>query len=284
MMNINFNSDDEDNPIHAALKKFLIDCQVQDLKEAGKTEEAERLALKNAEQDLSVIEQEQLASGSNDEKYTPDTVPEQCVSKTFDNYADNFDQHLTKQLNYAVPQIIQEMVSKFTEGRFKRLLDLGCGTGLCTEVIGDLALHKTGVDLSEGMLEKADHKNLYDDLYLNDLTEFLQNDWDECWDLIISGDTFIYLGALEEAVAGLAKNLELNGKVIFTTETAADEVFSEKPYVMSNRGRFAHSADYLRKVLADHGFALIDLDEITPRFEDGKPVLGLVVVAQYNGK
>ncbi|MFS8181625.1 class I SAM-dependent DNA methyltransferase [Pseudovibrio denitrificans] len=283
MMNINFSSDDEDNPIHAALKKFLIDSQIQDLKEAGKFEEAEQLALKHADLDLNAIEQEQLASGSNDENFTPDTVPEQCVSTTFDKYADNFDQHLTKKLHYAVPEIIQEKISKFTEDQFKRLLDLGCGTGLCAEATGDRALHKTGVDLSEGMLIQADEKQLYDDLYLKDVTEFLKNDWEPRWDLVIAGDTFPYLGALEDAVAGLAKNIEPNGKVIFTTETAADEVFSEKPYVMGSRGRFAHSAHYLRELLEASGFTLIEIEEVTPRFENGEPVQGLVVVAEYKG-
>ncbi len=282
MMKINFNSDDEDNPIHAALKAFLIESHVQDLKDAGKTEEAEQFSQETERYDLSAIAREQQASGSGDEGYTPASLPEQCVTTTFDNYANSFDQHLTKQLNYAVPQIILSKINKDTEGKFKRLLDLGCGTGLCAEAAGDLALHKTGVDLSEGMLRKADEKKLYDDLYLADLTEFLQCDRDDRWDLIISGDTFVYLGALEEALAGIAKNIEPNGKVIFTTETAADEVFSEKLYVMTKGGRFAHSADYLRKVLDDNGFTLLELDGITPRFEDGKPVLGLVVVAQKN--
>ncbi|AEV37770.1 methyltransferase protein [Pseudovibrio sp. FO-BEG1] len=283
MMNISFNSDDEDNPIHVALKKFLIDSQIQDLKEEGKFEEAEQLALKKADLDLSAIEKKQLASGSNDENYTPDTLPEQCVSTTFDRYAEDFDQHLTKQLNYAVPEIILEKISKFTDARFNRLLDLGCGTGLCAEAIGDRVMHKTGVDLSEGMLIQADQKELYDDLYLKDLNEFLQVDWDDRWDLIISGDTLVYLGALEDAVAGLAKNIEPNGKVIFTTETAADEAFTEKPYVMGSRGRFAHSALYLRELLEASGFTLIEIEEVTPRFENGEPVQGLVVVAEYKG-
>ena len=71
------------------------------------------------------------------------------------------------------------------------MLDAGCGTGLCGPLVAPYARRLTGVDLSAGMLAQAKEKNVYDELFKVELTEYLR-DHTEAFDLIVSADTLVY--------------------------------------------------------------------------------------------
>ena len=77
------------------------------------------------------------------------------------------------------------------------VLDAGCGTGLCGPLVAPYARRLTGVDLSAGMLAQAKEKNVYDALMKGELTEYLR-DSREAFDLIVSADTLVYFGGLED--------------------------------------------------------------------------------------
>jgi predicted TPR repeat methyltransferase len=99
------------------------------------------------------------------------TAPAEYVSQLFDNYATNFEESLA-QLDYAVPSLISSKVSD-SQQQYGLALDLGCGTGLLAEMLETTADVLLGVDLSLGMLEKAEMKGYYHGLYLGDLTMWL---------------------------------------------------------------------------------------------------------------
>ncbi len=73
---------------------------------------------------------------------------------------------------------------------------MGCGTGLCGPLIRGYARRLIGIDLSSGMLTQAKEKQLYDELWQVELTEYLR-DQVEAFDVIVSADTLVYFGALE---------------------------------------------------------------------------------------
>ncbi len=78
-----------------------------------------------------------------------------------------FDTILVDQLGYDVPLQLREMLLELDdEFQAERMLDLGCGTGLSADALDDMADHKTGVDISENMIEVAYEKGDYDALLL----------------------------------------------------------------------------------------------------------------------
>ena len=95
--------------------------------------------------------------------------------------------------------------------------------------------------------------------------------------MIVSADTLVYFGALEDVVAAAADALRPGGRLIFTVEESID-AGSGAGYSLSPHGRYNHAREYVERVLADAGLR----PEIVPaelRLEAGDPVAGLVVRA-----
>ena len=55
--------------------------------------------------------------------------------------------------------------------RGRRVLELGCGTGLCAALFRSAAARLVGVDVSARMLERARARGLYDELLLGDAVQ-----------------------------------------------------------------------------------------------------------------
>lgn len=216
---------------------------------------------------------------------SPETMPEAYIATLFDQHADVFDEILVDQLGYCVPLMLREKVRAMGLGPFKRLLDLGCGTGLTGVAFDDCASHKTGVDLSERIVELAFDREVYDDLYVGEAVSFLEEFEDEDgsvpnWDFIAATDVFPYLGAVERMMAGAANRLVPNGYFAFSTETLPPEILNGRSYMVGRKQRFAQGEGYLRTSLETAGFALLSLEPIVVRLEDGEPVPGHLVIAQ----
>jgi predicted TPR repeat methyltransferase len=131
-----------------------------------------------------------------------------------------------------------------------------------------------GVDLSEGMLDQARARDVYDDLVKRELTAYLRSRTG-AFDVIVSADTLVYFGPLEEVVEAAAKALRAPGWLIFTVEELRDGG-RDAQYAVSPNGRYRHARGYVEHVLADAGLR----SEIVPaelRLEAGEPVPGLVV-------
>ncbi|MBS8261258.1 methyltransferase [Roseibium polysiphoniae] len=216
---------------------------------------------------------------------SPEKMPDAYVATLFDQHADVFDDILVDQLGYCVPLLLRDLVRKLGIGPFDGLLDLGCGTGLTGVAFADCAKHQTGVDLSERIVELAYDREVYDDLYVGEAVEFLQEFEDEDgsrprWDLIAATDVFPYLGAIEPILAGAADRLEAKGYFAFSTETLPESTLAGRDYMVGAKQRFAQGEGYLRRGLEAHGFKVLAMDPITVRLEDGEPVPGHLVVAQ----
>ena len=69
----------------------------------------------------------------------------------FDQYAHEYDMHMTGVLGYAVPRQLRELVAPYLVQPPLAILDLGCGTGLSGAVFQDLAHTLVGIDLSPNM-------------------------------------------------------------------------------------------------------------------------------------
>lgn len=198
-----------------------------------------------------------------------ETLPAAFVEALFDQYAPRFEASLRDKLGYRAPE---KLVEALPSRRFDRVLDLGCGTGLVAEVLGDRAGWIGGYDLSQGMLDLAAAKGLYNRLRKHDVTRLKLGR--ARYDLIVAADVFNYIGALERVVAWCAGSLRPGGVLAFTVERGDDAV------MLRDSRRFAHSADYLMGLLGDAGLCSVRLKDVVLRQDRGVDVIGLIVVAE----
>ncbi|MDB5817016.1 MAG: putative methyltransferase, contains repeat [Rhizobacter sp.] len=233
-------------------------------------------------------------------------APQAYVRGLFDQYAEEFDQHVVQQLGYDVHRtLVYELTQAFPR-RFESAVDLGCGTGLCGPLVRPLTDRLVGVDLSGGMLDKARRLGVYDELVEADLVAWLAAmAWDaeepvtesgpapgsgpaarlspaipvpiqrrlRRFDLALAADVFIYVGDLDPVFAALAHVMP-TGVFCFSVELAAPDVadFQLLPSL-----RFAHSAGYLRRLSSKHGFEVVSMIAASIRQEQRRTIAGLLV-------
>ncbi|WP_306140896.1 methyltransferase [Roseibium sp. MMSF_3412] len=218
---------------------------------------------------------------------SPAKMPDAYVATLFDQHADVFDEILVDELGYCVPLLLRDLLDRLNLPSFDRLLDLGCGTGLTGMSLFDCTAHRTGVDLSEKIVELAFDRGVYDDLYVGEAVDFLKDFEEEdgqrpVWDLITATDVFPYLGAVEPFLAGAVTRLSPGGYLAFSTETLPDPVMGGQPYMVGPKNRFAQGEGYVRTALASSGFDILAMEPITVRLEEGDPVPGHLVVARLD--
>ena len=212
---------------------------------------------------------------------TPPRAPDAYVETLFDQHAESFEDILVEQLGYAVPVMVRQRLQELKLGPFKRMLDLGCGTGLTGGTLRDMVDDITGIDISENMVEVAHEKDLYETLYVAEVEDFLEDNDDEPFDLITATDVLPYLGALEPLFFGAAENMLPGGIFVFSSEALPEG--DGRTYIVGPHQRFLHAEDYIRGRLADTGFELIDIGEINVRMQDGQPSPGHLVIARLRG-
>ena len=211
----------------------------------------------------------QLA-GLKKTEHTPEAPPPAYVEQLFDSYADGFDEHLVKALGYCAPQVLADGLRRLTPGRFRHALDLGCGTGLCAPALAPLTERLDGVDLSAGMLEKARALGRYTRLAQADVVAHLR-ETPHRYDLIVAADVFIYVGALEGALTGIARALTPGGVCCFSLEACEES----QDYVLRQSLRYAHSGGYVQRLAQANGLHLLALEPHPLRRDEREAVQGL---------
>lgn len=130
--------------------------------------------------------------------------PPEIVAKLFDGYADHFDENLTNKLHYRTPAMLMDTILQHSaqqsslqqappahqqhtddmfaatpaqqqqQQRFAHCVDLGCGTGLMGPLLRPHTQRLAGVDLSQGMVAKAQERGCYDVLAVDELVQYLE--------------------------------------------------------------------------------------------------------------
>jgi predicted TPR repeat methyltransferase len=200
------------------------------------------------------------------------SAPAGYVTRLFDDYADRFDAHLGS-IAYRVPKLIHDAVLAVSgdDQRARRVLDLGCGTGLCGEIVKPLATRLVGVDLSARMIAKARERKIYDSLIVGSIEDALDGQ-EQCYDLIIAGDVFTYIGDLDSVLAGCARALQSDGLVALSVESTGGD-----SYHLCPTGRYAHSSSYIDATARASRLSVVYRQDITLR-NDPVPIAGQIVV------
>lgn len=203
------------------------------------------------------------------EQPVPERPPLAYVETLFDEYADNFQSHLVEGLNY---QAHQTLLAPLVESgaRFPMVLDLGCGTGLCGQLIRSQAGAVDGVDVSGAMVAQARASGVYRQVVQGDLLPFLTAS-SELADLVMAADVFIYVGALEAVFAAVRQCLAPGGCFAFSVERA----LTGRELVLMPSLRYAHSAAYVNRLAQLHGLRVVRHWEAPLREDQRRPVMGL---------
>lgn len=196
--------------------------------------------------------------------------PAEYVQTLFDDFSERFDQRLLEELEYRVPEALRRMLDSLPSvpDHFANVIDLGCGTGLSGITFLDVADRLIGVDLSTGMIEVAEGKELYDRLQAGDITEFLEES-DERYSLFVASDVFTYLGDLTRVFAAVKGKAEPGSYFLFSTEGCAGEDFVLRP-----SGRYAHARSYIETLATANGFAVEACRAEEIRKERGEWIMG----------
>lgn len=191
-------------------------------------------------------------------------APATYVEHLFDEYAPRFDRHLQEKLAYQTPKVIRQCLEEHI--RFdtpKRILDVGCGTGLCAPFLKPWTQRLTGVDLSQKMLDIAKDKALYHTLHKGDIIEYMSKH-PEAFDLIVAADVLPYFGDLATFFKTATHALAPGGHLILTTENHT----GDDPYHLQNNARFAHHTDYLEDLIQTHNLCSICHEVFVSRLQN----------------
>jgi predicted TPR repeat methyltransferase len=226
----------------------------------------------------------------------PDRPPEAYVRRLFDQYAPRFDAALRDGLAYGAPELLAEAVAAESPGLAcaappppRRVLDLGCGTGLCGPLFRAGTVWLEGVDLSPGMLVRARERRVYDALVVEEAERYLaavgtppegspapEPAERVPFDLIVAADVLVYLGDLAALFRAAARALVPGGLFAFTLEAAGDG--EPGPFRLQPSQRYAHRPASVAALAATAGFETLRLTPVSYRLEAGNPVPGLLVL------
>lgn len=224
-----------------------------------------RAALR-AQPDYAEAEYE-LAALTGDNRIAP---PQNYVAGLFDQYAHEYDAHMTGVLGYDVPRKLRALLAPHIASRSLAILDLGCGTGLSGALFHDLAHHLTGIDLSPKMIERARARGIYHRLITADVTSATSS-LTSSFDLILAADVFVYLGDLAPVFACVRERLSPGGWFAFSVEHGDGD-----GYTLRAAGRYAHASAYIRTLVAQHGFAAHAERRTVLRKDYGRDIEGIL--------
>ncbi len=261
----------KDNPNDALLFNMIGGCYAS----LGQPD----MAVKNYEQALAIkpdysVPQHMFNALTGNTSTEP---PKEYVKNLFDDYAERFDDSLIKQLGYKLPFLMKELILKLDPPRnkFKKVIDLGCGTGLTGKELRDISNNLTGIDISSNMVAKTRELDVYDRLIVGDIVDILSSS-KEKYDLFIALDVFIYIGELTKIFKTVRQCCNKNALFIFSIETQEEDGYS-----LLKSARYAHSDDYILNIASD-GFKVIDSQEVSLRKEKESWIEGKIFILQVS--
>ena len=139
-----------------------------------------------------------------------------ALMSVYDDWADRYETELLDDWGYTSPKMALTLLQRYSDINGSTVLDAGCGTGLVGELlaragVGDLS----GVDYSQGMLDKAKDKGVYHSLAKIDLNKEVPIA-SASYDAVTCIGTFTSTHVVPEALRELVRLTRSGGVVVFT--------------------------------------------------------------------
>ena len=178
--------------------------------------------------DSSRILKKVYAASTNDE-----------LEAAYDQWAESYDAHVTS-FGWKSPAVVAGLFGRYVQRPDARILDAGAGTGMMGELLllmgyGDL----TGIDLSRGMLDKAQKTGAYKELrqmVLGERLDFSDDFFDACQSVGVFTSGHAPASSFDELVRIVAPG----GHVLFSLleEVYLEGGFKEKFDALAAEGRW----------------------------------------------
>lgn len=241
--------------------------------ETGQTEKSREACLKAIKLEPSNPQIKHMVAALGIEP-PPETADQQYIKNLYKDYADHYDEHLSKTLKSNVPELIYQTTIKHLSksSTASKLLDLGCGTGICGSLFTREATRIIGIDLSAEMIAEAKKKSHYSNLYVADISEFLHTN-NEKFDIVISSDVLIYIGNLQSIFQGVYNAISNKGLFTFSIESAFN---TKEDFILNATGRYKHNPEYIAKLAKLNNFKILTSNETPLREQNKQKVLGRI--------
>ena len=139
------------------------------------------------------------------------------LAAVYDRWSDSYDEYMDG-VGYRHPAICVALLARHVPPGNVRVLDAGVGTGIVGEllaIVGYAAID--GIDISQGMLDKAAEKGLYADLRVADMTQPLDLISDH-YGAVISSGVFTTGHVGSKGVGQLLAVCETGGHLVITVK------------------------------------------------------------------
>jgi ubiquinone/menaquinone biosynthesis C-methylase UbiE len=135
-------------------------------------------------------------------------APEQRARQYYDDFSDSYE----RGRGYGYHQMIDDLEVQVTTpyARDARVLELGCGTGLILARVAEVAKEAVGIDLSEGMAQRAKDRGL--DVHIGSVCDLPFED--DQFDLAYSFKVLAHVPDIDSAVREAARVIRPGGHLL----------------------------------------------------------------------
>lgn len=207
----------------------------------------------NSTSDKKTRELHQVYASDNPEK----------SAEIYDGWSNEYEQHM-QGVGYTHPAIVASLLTRVLPSTDLPILDAGTGTGILGEILASIGYtNLTGFDASQGMLEYAKTKNIYQDLQTGLLGERLSYQDDHFIASVASG-VFTQGHAPLDGLTELVRVTRPGGHIIFTiSRIYLGETFEKFSKVLTEAGKWQQidcsrqydSAPLAKETLTSQAFA-----------------------------
>ena len=139
----------------------------------------------------------------------------------YNKWGSTYDRDLIEDWDYKLPVFIGDLLMKYVKNHDARILDAGAGTGLGGEYLYQNSYNNLfAVDMSQGMLDEAEHKGIYqklDRMVLGEKLDYPSNHFDA----VLSVGTIGH--APPESFDELIRITKSSGFIVFSLRTTHDD-------------------------------------------------------------
>ena len=165
----------------------------------------------------------------------------ELIKKRFNRKLNTYNENARIQ-----KQMAEKIISFLPESSFNNILEIGCGTGLLTEIAAKKFNYKsyTALDIVSGCESFVKQIDSKIEFVSNDIEEYIQTS-NKKFDLIISNASLQWIENLPEFINKLKEKITPNGIILFST--FGKENFREIYYVLGKTLAYLSKKDLEQK-------------------------------------
>jgi predicted TPR repeat methyltransferase len=193
------------------------------------------------------------------DEVAPPRAPNEYIQQIYRCFSSNDESLMRDELEDQAPERLRDTIkAAIGERHDLAILELGCGSGLAGVCLKPWASIMVGVDLSPEMISLARNRNIYGQLEIAEITDWL-GQTEKRFGLIVACECLNYFGDLHPVISAAAQRLKRGGIFGLTMERG-----DHYPFPLTDTGRYTHHSDDIREVSAECGLTVIRVDEGIP--------------------